>query len=1064
MKKLFTSLFSLLIGSVAMQAQKTDIYLDASGSFYDAEPSSITLDGKVYYTLGNSINNPTFSLDPRKRDGKLPLWTVANYTTPMTSDNFTWHKHGGFDNGAWIESKQNGDATSENSIAERWTIEPNTKYYLRFWTKNLTAENQNVPVVSLTNEQSTEGGQNEYGTTGKTLLGKNIGDTSSSSFGMANASADGKWTYTALIFDSESYTNLQFSARNLDQIGFDGFYLSKLIPADKLSEENAEEIKEEYYKFAKSKCYVEASSYDSVGYTSISRAIAEILENEESSYENNKDNLEGVINNWGSDIKDLTDYEDLDLGLILQLYNTDKKLITEVTEKLSDTEGVNKLQSALQKMNEAYEEGFCYDEKELTDFYENTLKQAKQDVLSCLRKVNKKLVDPIDMTWAIDAPNFTTYFATPSITYKKDNSGIESITYPYASLYTNEDKPCDLKHVSTEGWSNSYNHDVIWNNNRIYLHTDGTHTEINNLIPGYYTISAEILTDKSDEAKPYLVLGGEGTATASDTLQTSNGKWAYVSTPQVYNSGKYVYIQAIPINEDAKFGITNFRLLYYGNTEMGTKEYVDSLQANVDTYLNERVKFKGDKKALLETFKQANEKIETNPTLANYCDYIDEVSAIANEAVTSNSYYNDCNSWTDKMSSNYKKGDLTKEMIEALEAQLHEVIDADDATYKEINESELFYVMHNYTYQYLRLLNKIDLLELSNNTAKENQKYALTQEISRHSEASLPTTETEVMSEVENLEQQYAIILGQESYGNGDNDLTDRISNPSFDNRHLNAINGSFSGVSGWALNSDADDNAHVSLYNSINDNNYGDERYYFNAENYRKSVNCTIKQTLTAIPNGKYTLTAKMRTASDGYYLVASENEDLSNATFAAAHVQKTDKWYIDPENYQKGQEYVESGDCYGPIWTAAKDQLANDPDNETLKGIVNTNHGKGNGWFSLSLSIEVKNHTLTIGATTDSQLTLGHIDTDGNATVAYNGNYISLDDMQLTLDEDYDKGAWSITGIENIATNDTANTNNGVEAIYDLNGRRVNQLNATNKGIYIVKKNGQTLKMLKK
>ncbi len=1063
MRKLTTTLFGLLIGSASMYAQKTDIYLETN-SFDATEAPSITLDNVVYYTLGNSINNPTFSLDPRKHDGQLPLWTVGNYSSPMTSDNFTWHKHGGFDNGAWIESTQSGDASASTSIAERWTLQPNTKYYLRFWTKNLTAENQSIPVVSLTNELSTEGGQNEYGTTGKTLLGKNANDTSDSSFGMANASANGEWTYTAIIFDSENYTNLQFSARNLDKIGFDGFYLTKLLPASEMTEDNEELIKEEYYKYVKSYYYFEASRYDSAGITAVSRAMAEKLESEECSYENTKDDIKGLESDLENYLSDLTKFEDFDVAEIYLLYKKARPIILETTEKLPDTEETSKLKALLQTMDDFYEEGFSADEAELTDFYKNTLSNVFPEILACLRKVDKMLNEPIDLTWAISAPNFTTTLAEPTITYKKDYSGIESITYPHASLYTDKEGPQDQQDTSVNNWNKASKFDVYWDENRIFLLTDDTNTSIKDLVPGFYTLSAEIMTRTDDEAKPVITFGGVG-GVSTDTLETTNNEWLYYTTPQTYNPGKDIYIQATASNEDCRFGLTNLRLLYYGNTESKTKEIVDNLKTSIGQYLNEEVKFKGDKKALIESFKEANEKLEANQTLAGYNDYIDDVYELTNTGASSNAVYDEYLSCIEKMTENFSKGDLTKKMIETLEAQLHDLLDADDATSNAIETSDYFYVLRNYTYQYLPLLNKIELLNLYNDKAKENQKYALTQAINSHSEAALPTTAKEVMDEVEILEKQYAAILGQDAYGTGDNDLTGVICNPGFDSRHQNAAKQSFTGVSGWTINNDANTSTDLSRIYNVNNYDDSEEQYYFNASTYKGNVNCTIKQTLTDIPNGIYTLTAKMRTEGDGYYLVAGESEDFSDASFAAAHVQKTDKWYIDPENYEKGQEYVESADTYGPIWAAAKEAFIKQPDLESpLQGIVETNRGKGNGWFNLSLTVEVKNHKLTIGATTDSAITEGHTDTEGNATVAYQGTFISLEDMSLTLDNDYDKGSWSITGIENAINKAAADNQNGVEAIYDLNGRRINQFNATNKGIYIVKKNGKTIKMLKK
>ena len=155
MRKIFTlALFSMfMMGGVTMKAQYTDVTLKVGDTYTDG-------DNKEWLVGANEAMNGNF--DTCDSEGNIPGWTNAAYQQ-MTTANFNWYKEGGHDGGAYITGKENKGSSNPSSIGQRWTLEPNTKYYLSFWVKGYkTGGELRYVVISKTNVESTAGGQNEY--------------------------------------------------------------------------------------------------------------------------------------------------------------------------------------------------------------------------------------------------------------------------------------------------------------------------------------------------------------------------------------------------------------------------------------------------------------------------------------------------------------------------------------------------------------------------------------------------------------------------------------------------------------------------------------------------------------------------------------------------------------------------------------------------------------------------------------------------------------------------------------------------------------------------------------
>ena len=184
-----------------------------------------------------------------------------------------------------------------------------------------------------------------------------------------------------------------------------------------------------------------------------------------------------------------------------------------------------------------------------------------------------------------------------------------------------------------------------------------------------------------------------------------------------------------------------------------------------------------------------------------------------------------------------------------------------------------------------------------------------------------------------------------------------------------------------------------------------------------------TAIQEIIGLPDGTYELTAATRTDGDNAYMFAA-TQPLETDT--AAWTAST-QWAAF-KNY---------GAFRGEIWYA--DSLAYEAaDGKIEAPYYNARNGEGYGWSYDTITVEVTNHYLAIGITTNNALT-------GQAE--FNGAWLGADDWKLVLVK---KAATQsefnpFAGIENLET--VAPVQVG---IYDLFGRRIET--PTVSGIYIV------------
>jgi hypothetical protein len=228
-----------------------------------------------------------------------------------------------------------------------------------------------------------------------------------------------------------------------------------------------------------------------------------------------------------------------------------------------------------------------------------------------------------------------------------------------------------------------------------------------------------------------------------------------------------------------------------------------------------------------------------------------------------------------------------------------------------------------------------------------------------------------------------------------------------------------------------------------------------------------TVSQTIDNIPNGIYAVKAMTRASGtpgqEGVYLFGINGTDTTKAVFAAAHTIPTPLRYSNPEAAIEFPDSVTYyTDQFGAIWMASCDIYEQGSLNEEDLDyqIYAANSFKGRGWFYTDYQIEVTANSLTIGVTNDSTFTAGHKDTNGVDCTPFTGTWFSADNFELVLVKNNEPGYNMATGISALEQK-----NVGIEPQYfSIDGRRVRTLNNVPAGIYIIRQNGTTKKVLVK
>lgn len=1019
-------------------------------------------EGKKYYVGANLIANPSFSLDPASSEtgDAIEGWTTKGYSQ-MTTANFEWQQTGGHDGRACIKGLGNTGADGENSIVTRWTIEPNEKYYFSYWTKGLTSDNQYVPVVSITDMESTAGGQNELMGTdnknivhhGKTLLGKNGEDPNETSYGFSKWNADGSWAMTSIMFDSSDPNLgdglearfLQYNARWITTaVSFDDFYLSKLYdvettPRIELLKITSAALIEDGTELV--------NSLNDEGLYKLMDEVSDLMMEEpmdgatEEEYVAFNDKLDLLLN---------------EVGVAVARIDTLNSLIVDAEKYYN--------------MEEQYPGWDDFDEAYLTvsDFANNGYGSAVEiaESLAYLRKAIRDYLysqipsedTPADYTFLISNP----LFDAQGPWYIGSSGGDQR-------LNTVGERTC------WNAWRNTANFDNV-----------AVYQDLTELPNGYYTLSADMLTQSGCIHDQHL-LAKSSTATAVSPVMTIDGwgvgldntgsmdsyEWENLTTAKVTVVDGKLTIGAIGTGTDVVpsgysdyrqgwFCVTNFKLHYYGplSDEDILAAYnakLTEVQAQADI-----MHFAGDK-AAYEAVIKANAGVTSVDGVAAALAAINEaqVTATASETKYAEVVAGTYAGLQDSIRNAYseKAAQIVKKAVDLATAEMT----AADATYTTMDAMTT--KLRYYRDSYVPVFESAENLEVIDAVAKVAMEGTLADEVNALTAVDTIPGTAVLDEHIVIINNAVKVCKVSDLIAAGGTDYTALIVNPTIE------------GETGWTFNR-IEGNTNVGSGQSFDDSS---SNYLDSWNGTPGKLRYTAYQTIENIPNGVYELKTMNRASgtvgAEGVYTYAIADNDSVNAVFKAIHQERMNITEL-------GGPYAESGadsiayvsDSYGSIFAEAYKATNGGIDVEegTVEAdIVETNNGMGRGWFYNTLQIEVKNHTLIIGVTTDSTFTLGYKDTDGNDCVPFSGTWMSCDNFTLTQISAGDNTGWNpatgITGVENeendaivVRVENGAIVSNGV--IYNLSGVRVANGSKVPAGVYVVRLGNTAKKVLVK
>lgn len=724
--------------------------------------------------------------------------------------------------------------------------------------------------------------------------------------------------------------------------------------------------------------------------------------------------------------------------------------------------------------------------------------------------------NPADYTFLVKHPNFTTEGNDP--TYAEDGTA----TYPKGDIYTDGTAPTLAEGATSEGWYkgsntagdqrlNYKNGRICWN---LWSNSASTanandrsiNQDLTNLPAGYYSVAADFMTQPSypyqahafaknshsDVSSPFLTEGNMSDAEPWGAWTTLRTEKILVADGNLTIGGRSIFPNADPTGW---FCMTNVKLYYHGPfTAEDYKDIYDKSIAEAQAMCDTMV-YAADKAA----FAAVIEKYKGATTVEEMSASLDSIGAAKEIATASiNKWIGvKTGSWAnlkDSIAAGVYSTDGTKvaqKVVDIMTAKIY----ADDATYTTMDA--LTAVLRKYRDAYLPALANAESKVYTVAAATEVLKVTIEAQIADLvAITDMPTEAT--MDELVN-KLNAAIIEADRLETSGSinveagADLTGLIVNPEI-----------VAGATGWTVDKPVGDGP-AKTGHQYDGNTTG---YYIDSWNATAgNLRFTAYQTLTNIPNGVYEIKAMTRTSGDGAYIYGIADNDSS--TIALKHFTKHEEYNytqnIDPTvtNAEGNDSIIATEDKIGSIWLESSAWVASNlgmsliknPDtgsgifelideykinnegsiDETTMYHLNAtaaNNGLGFGWNYNSIQIEVKDHVLTLGVTTDSVFTEVYKDVDGNECVPFNGTWFSADNFTLTLVTPGDNTGWdpTATGIESVETpeNIAVRVENGAiianGEIYSISGARVANGAKVPAGVYIVRQGKTAQKVLVK
>ena len=1025
----------------------------------------ITLsDGSKWYVGTNEITNGSFDLNPSENSNNIVGWTLGNYQQ-MTTSQFLWFDKGGYDGGAYIQANGHSGAAGANSVGQRWTIEPNTRYYFSFYLAKNSANNQYIPVVSLTANESTAGGQNETGDNGQMVIGMNGGTetTGLQPLGYGNyvdndGDGVGDWCQTACSFNSLEYTYLQFNARwlkeNKIQACFDGFFLAKLYDPETTSQSTVAYLAKES-ALTKINSFIET---EGIGFDGINAELSDFP-------------AEFEIN--GTTIEDMDESTDLAI-----LQEAIKAIDSKIAEAKAAVANAKNVQVLLDSIGRIMESDVLYPGiNDLNDIYSKYSNEyIGNDYVSLDEEYTSmaftaKAVE--NLTAAIKA-----YYFSQEVTPEEPANYsflIDQPSFATQGKWTIGTSGGDqrVKADATDNEGNVISCWNAWRNSASF--TDNTIKQQLTGIPnGYYTVTADLNTQDGCITDQHIFATSSTDTKVSPVLSVTGWDpmvWETLTTEKIIvvdgkltigatSNGMEEMPSGFTDYRGGWFCVTNFVLNYYGpasDDDIATAIAGKFAEAEELTATIHLAADKAEYSAAIADAKASNDLDALNTAISTA-----KASEAEYEGVINGTYKNLQDSIAKYPGSNQAK------IAQVLVDLTTNYINSAEATYK--NTGEYTTILRDFLNNLAPAI--IEAENASETVTSEEGKNVLKATIDGivtrfTSITTLPTSDS-FNAAIAELKNAITVANAADIEIKEGADVTGFIANNTCDGTDVKAV------PVGWTIEMTESGNGNYTNKGQQFDGQT--DKFYLDAWNGTAgTIKYNAHQTLN-VPNGTYELSAYVRTSGEGFYLYAIADEGTPVAAevvpFGTNYTKYVNSSVVEIET--GADSIVYDYDTHGELWVEAAEKAiaamsvqagadysiydavveknAGSVDcpaelDENTWAILAANNGAGRGWMKRTVSVEVTNHVLTIGVATGDAIA---------DAKAFTGTWFSADNFTLKLLTLGNNDGWSITtGVDTVETAADAS----IKEIFTISGARVSSLQ---NGLNIVKMSDGSVKKI--
>lgn len=661
---------------------------------------------------------------------------------------------------------------------------------------------------------------------------------------------------------------------------------------------------------------------------------------------------------------------------------------------------------------------------------------------------------PADYTYMVKHPWFVTSEAEP--TYDEATG---TYTFPLAETnsYTAGSAPKD---GTSDGWYKGSFTDgdqrlnyvqgrACWNAWGTNFSEISVNQDITGLPSGYYKVSADLITQASYVTDQHAFAKSSLEDSNSDALTSGNWDgdaataWTTLTTGKVLvNDGKLTIGAAgtgANGNQSGWFCATNFKLYYLG---AATEEQIAAAIA----------KKTADAQALVDTMHYAADKAAVSDSIAAYKNgaSIDVLNNGLTLGKASEAKYAEVNAegkTLPTVSANLA-GDNVYGSAQTVVKYAYDIVNGyltgSEATYTKVDDE--ISKLKRYSDTYATAVHEADstFATLTSQLGKDavtSTIAELNKDLTAHDSIESASTVTKAVGLLEvavakaKMQDQYEAQAGGTDY-------------------------------SAYIINADAASTAGWTIEKGKGNTDTGSGQYYDSSLSSHKyfdswagsGLNYYGEQVIDGLPNGTYTLAAKVRTSGEGAYMFASGLAENEDTTFAEIPWKQMNITQINSAiTAADGTDSIAwVSDNWGDVWADAFKAYQENPANDELSYIVNAHNGNGYGWNNLSIeNIVVKDHKMVIGMTTDSARF------NNTKLKTFKGSWFSIVDFTLTQTAAGDNTGWGgpVTGIKAVEVETPANAADG---IYTIDGVQVS--NISKPGLYILVKDGKAKKVLVK